>query len=122
MSTDRKRVKVGHTDELSGEESRLIADINGLEIAVFRLGEEYHAVANFCVHQGGPLCEGSVTGHMNVGEDGWEWNYSEDETVIVCPWHCWRFDIKTGKNIEDDRYQVPTYDVKVDDGEIYILR
>lgn len=120
MSKETSKYKVATTDELSADGSRVITEIEGKEIAVFRFDGEYYAVLNYCVHQSGPLCEGQLTGYMDIGEDGWEWVYNEDEKIIVCPWHCWRFDITSGENIDDSRYKVPTFDVEEKDGDVFV--
>lgn len=118
----KSRYKVATVDELQEDGSRAIADIDGQEIAVFHIDDEYYAMANYCVHQAGPLCQGKLTGYMTGGEDGWEWDYEEDEKAVTCPWHGWKFDVTTGRNIKDDRYAAPTYDVEVDNEEIYVVR
>jgi nitrite reductase/ring-hydroxylating ferredoxin subunit len=116
------RHRIAATAELSEEGKRVIADVDGQEVAVFNYGGEYHAVANYCVHQAGPLCEGELTGDMVLGEDGWSWDYTDEEKYVRCPWHGWVFDITTGENTDDSRYRVPTYDVEVEDGTIYVVR
>lgn len=103
------------------ERGRIITEIRGKEIAVFRVDGEYHGVLNYCVHQAGPLCEGRVTGDTEIAEDGWTWKSTREDEVISCPWHAWKFDITDGECIDDDQYSVPTYDVEVEDGEIYVL-
>jgi len=122
MTAGRSRHQIASTDEFE-EGSRVIADVSGREIAVFEYDGTYHAVANHCIHQSGPLCEGALQGRQeyNVDNGDWEWTYDDDPSVIVCPWHAWRFDITSGKNIDDDRYRVPTYDVEIDDGNVYVL-
>lgn len=112
---------VASTDELDGDGSSAIVEIKGQEIAVFNKNGDYYAVANYCPHQAGPLCEGKLKGETSIGDDGWELVYGE-ETLIECPWHTWAFDIKTGKHVADDRYAVPTYDVVVEDEEIYVIK
>lgn len=111
--------KVGHTDELD-DESRIITDVDGIEIAIFEFDEEYHAVANHCIHQGGPLCEGELRGRTVGADDGWGWNYEASEKHITCPWHAWQFDITTGDCTDSDRYAVPTFELEVRDGDIYV--
>lgn len=113
---------VAETEELPHDGSRVIAELNGQEIAVFRHSGEYYAVANYCIHQAGPLCEGGLTGRMTTESDGWDWVYDDEEKYIVCPWHGWMFDITSGRSPKDDSYAVPTYDVRVEDGSIYVLR
>ncbi|MCC7261046.1 MAG: Rieske (2Fe-2S) protein [Candidatus Latescibacteria bacterium] len=53
--------------------------VEGAHLAVFRHQGEYHAVDNRCPHMGYPLSKGSV-------RDG----------VLICHWHHWEFDLKTG--------------------------
>ena len=119
-TTDKKRYFVASTAELESND-RVIAEIQGREIAVFDVDGEYYAVANYCVHQGAPLCEGPVTGKMRVDE-GDEWEYDEEPRYIVCPWHEWKFDITTGKNVSDERYVTPNFDVVVEDEDVFVLR
>ena len=119
MSADTRH-RVASTDEFE-EGSRVLVEIDGVEVAVFRFGGEFHAIANYCVHQGGPLCEGELRGRTTVAENGWEWEYSE-ERYVVCPWHGWLFDVTTGESPDSDRYAVPTYDVEVEDGAVFVER
>ena len=114
--------KVANVEEFSTEGSRVIVDINGLEIAVFHSEGEYYAVGNYCVHQGGPLCEGGLNGRVSAEDDGWEWHYDPEEYYLHCPWHGWIFDIRTGENVNSDRYRAPTYDVEVEDDEVFVVR
>jgi nitrite reductase/ring-hydroxylating ferredoxin subunit len=101
---------------------RVIAEVIGQEIAVFNVEGEYHAVANYCPHQAGPLCEGKLRGQMTVDDDGWGWQYEDIERNVTCPWHAWKFDVTTGRNVNDDRYAVPTYDVEVKGGDVFVVR
>lgn len=102
--------------------SRVIREIDGLEIAVFKIDGEYYALANYCVHQAGPLCQGELMGRVTMGEEVWEWKYDTEERYVLCPWHGWVFDVTTGVNVDADQYAVPTYSVEVDDGMVYVLR
>lgn len=113
---------IADESELSSDGERVIAEVEGQEIAVFRHEGEYYAVANYCIHQAGPLCEGGLTGATTLGDDGWDWIYDDEEKYIACPWHGWMFDITTGRSPKDERYAVPTYDVEVEDGSIYLVR
>lgn len=115
------RHKVATTDEFDDEPSRVITEIKGREVAVFNLDGGFHAVANYCIHAGGPLCAGKRTGRMVGGEDGWEWEFDDEPRYITCPWHFWKFDITSGVNVDDDRYQVPTYETEIDGDDIYVV-
>lgn len=112
---------VGSKEELSASErARIITEIRGKEISVFEVDGEYHGVLNYCPHQAGPLCEGRVVGDTKIGDDGWTWVSDREGEIISCPWHAWKFDIKDGDCIDDDQYSVPTYEVEVEDGELYV--
>jgi nitrite reductase/ring-hydroxylating ferredoxin subunit len=116
------RHKVASTDEFDGEGSRVLMDVDGLEIGVFLIDGEYHALANYCVHQGAPLCSGQLAGKMDVGDDGVSWEYGEDQRHLICPWHEWKFDVTDGVNVSDERYVTPTFETSVEDGVIYVHR
>jgi nitrite reductase/ring-hydroxylating ferredoxin subunit len=116
------RYKIATTDEFDGDGTRVLVEVDGLEIAVFRVDGEYHALANYCVHQGGPLCEGKLTGRMSVGDDGVSWEYDGDQRYVVCPWHEWKFDVTTGRNVSDERYVTPTFEVTVEGEDVYVVR
>lgn len=111
--------KVGTVDELPEHGSRIIVEVQGREIAVFNLEGEYYAVLNYCVHAAGPLCEGPLAGRFFTDEASGIIQY-EEGNYIQCPWHDWKFDIKTGKNVDSERYSVPTFETEVRDNDIYV--
>lgn len=113
---------MGTVDQLAEDGDRVIGEVAGQEVAVFRVDGELHALANFCVHQGGPLCEGPLDGTTEFDADGWAWTTDETERVVRCPWHGWRFDIETGESLQSDRYRTPTYEVEVEDGVVFVSR
>ncbi|RXK47979.1 Rieske (2Fe-2S) protein [Halorientalis pallida] len=109
---------VGSEAELESGES-ILAEVDGIEIAVYHTEDGYFAISNFCVHQGGPLCEGPVTGTLSQDDDG-KLCYDEGTQVVRCPWHGWEFDVETGEHLSRPEYSQPTYDVLVRDGEVYV--
>ncbi|MGE3268118.1 MAG: Rieske (2Fe-2S) protein [Chloroflexota bacterium] len=79
-------------------------DVDGQRLIVVNLGGEYYALASRCPHQGGPLGRGQL-------EDG----------VLVCPWHLWRFDARTGRARWPEGYtRIACYPVKIEDGQIVV--
>lgn len=98
---------------------RAVVDIEGQEIAIFNVKGEYHAFLNYCVHQGGPACEGLVSGTLTVNED-FELTYDREDEIIACPWHGWEFDLNTGEHLANSKYSIPSYDIMIDGGDIYI--
>jgi nitrite reductase/ring-hydroxylating ferredoxin subunit len=76
------------------------------EIAIARLsdGSEYVAFESRCPHALGPLAEGKRNGD-----------------VIICPWHFFRFDLKTGKPPGTTSIlALRRYPVTVKDDQIFI--
>lgn len=97
---------------------RVLVDIQDREIAVFNVDNTFHALSNYCIHQGGPVCEGTVTGTVTEDDDGLK--YEKDGEIVSCPWHAWEFDIKTGRHLARPQYRLPTYEITVVDGKIYV--
>ncbi len=95
---------------------RLIVNLEGRSIGVFNLGGEFVAIRNSCPHQGGPLCEGVLTGLTLPGEPG-EYRYERRGEIIRCPWHGWEFDLRDGRSWFDPVHtRVRSYEVCVEPG------
>ena len=67
----------------SGE--RKLVKANGLDVAVFHIGEHFYAINNECPHRQGPLIRGTIV----RGE-------TPDVCEVRCPMHGWKFDLATG--------------------------
>jgi nitrite reductase (NADH) small subunit len=111
-------VHVGSIDSFE-ETNRLLLEVGNRQIAVFSAEDEFYALSNYCVHQGGPMCEGLLSGTMDTDEDG-ELLYNVDRRVVSCPWHGWEFDVEDGKHLSDPQYRLPSYDVVVEDEQLYV--
>lgn len=96
-----KLVRLGPVEAFDREPT--VVEMDGKEIAVFRRGNEVHAIRNVCPHQHGPVGRGVV-----------------DKEFVYCPWHGWKFDVETGENPIDDRKRVLTYETVVRDGEVFV--
>ena len=92
---------------------RKLIDVAGRSIGVFNINGEFYAIRNTCPHQGGPLCEGRVTGFIMARVPG-EYSYTRRGEIVRCPWHGWEFDIKTGQSWFDPvQTRVRAYPVSV---------
>src|ERR1700733_3553850 len=97
--------------------SRKLVTVRGRSIAVFNLDGEFFGLFNRCPHQGGPMCEGILTGLIESDEPG-QYRYSRKGEIIRCPWHGWEFDVRTGQSYcEPERIQVRSYPVEVAEGQ-----
>jgi nitrite reductase/ring-hydroxylating ferredoxin subunit len=119
-SEDRtdSRHHVAAADELDPGD-RLVVAVRGRELAVFNVDGDYYALSNYCTHQGGPACEGLLSGTVSVDENR-ELCWARDGEIVACPWHGWEFDVTNGEHLGSDRYRLPRYEVVVDDGDIYV--
>jgi len=115
-----REVVVGRADEVPVG-GRKIVQIDHLSIGVFHLEGGFHAIRNFCPHQGAELCKGTIHGTYRPGP-AMEFTPALPGRVLRCPWHGWEFDIVTGKGLYDDRGRVSTYEVRVNEaGELIVV-
>lgn len=92
---------------------RKIVEVAGRSIGIFNIDGEFFAIRNTCPHQGGPLCQGQVTGFLTAEKPG-QYTYTRRGEIVRCPWHGWEFDIKTGQSWWDPaRTRVRSYEVQV---------
>jgi len=103
---------------------RIVVQSEGKEIAVFNLDGEYAAYLNWCPHQGGPCCEGVVSGTREATYDretrevSLEW--VKEGRIMNCPWHGWEFDLETGECLSRRPVELPSFPLSVEDGEIRV--
>lgn len=114
---------IATVDEVE-EGERIIVQVNGREIAVFNVDGELYAYTNWCAHQGGPCCEGSLTGTAEAEYDteslevSLEWR-REDE-ILNCPWHGWEYDVTTGDCLSRKPVRLPEHEVRREDDQIIV--
>lgn len=113
---------VGSEEQLS-EGERLLVELEEREICVFKRDGEYYAYANWCPHQGGPGCEGLITGTTDETFDKEtlesELSWIKENGIVKCAWHGWEFDIETGECLSN-KTRLPSYPTKVEDSEIIV--
>lgn len=105
--------------------TRLIVEANGTEIGIIRHEGEWFAYENRCLHQGGPVCEGIVIGKVEavVGEGGRSLGerFSATDVHLVCPWHGWEYDLRTGRAAVDPRLCLTKHEVVERDGSVFLV-
>jgi nitrite reductase/ring-hydroxylating ferredoxin subunit len=114
---------VADADDL-GEGERLLIELKGRPIGIFNVDGEYRAYANWCAHQGGPVCEGALTGEQAATFDRetleTELEWTRDGEMLVCPWHGWQYDLVSGECPSRPGRQLPEYPVSIEDGKIVV--
>ena len=90
------------------------------EVGVFKWRGALYAIRNYCCHQGGPICRGSLTLRIASSSVG-EVEIDQDTPVLLCPWHNWEFDPRTGRAlIEGDRFRLKMWPIRVADEHAFI--
>ena len=95
-------VKVAKKSEIPADTGKYV-QVEGKEIALFRIGDKVYALDHVCPHQGGPLAEGGLDGN-----------------VVTCPWHGWQFDVTSGVCTFNESVKQPTFPVKEEGDDILV--
>lgn len=103
MQRQQRFARVARAAELpAGSMKRL--QLEGRDVVLVNVEGEYYALDDQCPHQGGPLSRGKVEGR-----------------AVVCPWHGWRWDPKSGRAIWPEvDWRMFSYPVKVEDGDVFV--
>jgi nitrite reductase/ring-hydroxylating ferredoxin subunit len=102
-----------------GPEGATIVQVGGKEIGLFQRDGRYYAVLNYCPHAGAPICRGRVSGAV-ISQAPGQADYDVENPVIRCPWHHWEFDLRSGASLCPIPSRLRTYEVRIEDGCIYI--
>jgi len=115
---------VGSVDELA-DGKRLIISIDGAEISVFQNASSFFAFENRCLHQGGPVGEGTLMPKVNAvlgpEREVIEERFDTNVMHLVCPWHGWEYDLSTGECVADRTLKLPSFEVRVKEGNVYVV-
>src|SRR4051812_11056519 len=105
---------VAKASEMTDGDRRIVF-VGDHEIGVFRHQGQYYAYSNFCLHQGGPACEGltiaKVEERLRPDKTSQGLYFSETQMNFVCPWHGMEYDMKTGECISDRKMKLKKFQV-----------
>ena len=99
-------IKVCSLSELPNN-SQKIVPLGPHKVALFHFNNEISAIANACLHKAGPLGLGLVENKY-------------DGLYVTCPWHGWKYNIKTGSAPPGYKDQQAVYEAKVEGDDILI--
>jgi nitrite reductase/ring-hydroxylating ferredoxin subunit len=91
--------KVGAIAEGRGE----TFTVNGRLVAVFKSGNDYHAIDDLCPHMGASLGAGAV-----------------HKGIVTCPWHAWRFRVCDGVWCDNPKVKIDRFEVRIVGEEIQV--
>ena len=114
---------VGKISEFKDGDRRIVF-VGDHEIGVFRENGTFYAYSNYCLHQGGPACEGltiaKVEERIMPDKTSKGLYFSDTELHFVCPWHGYEYDIKTGECVSDRKLKLRKYEVIEKGDEVYV--
>jgi nitrite reductase/ring-hydroxylating ferredoxin subunit len=118
-----REVNIGPAAEFEDPGRKLIG-FEKFEVAVFKLGGEFYAYLNHCPHMGGPACQGKIIAKVEevIAEDRTSKGmaFSKTKMHVVCPWHGFEFDIRTGVHPGNPRARLRKIKVAVADGDVIV--
>lgn len=95
-------IEVANTNDLPVGRAKMCV-IGDRPIALYHTAAGFFASDNTCPHRGGPLSEGDILGNE-----------------IVCPWHFWSFEIRTGICPGNPEFHIMTHEVQLDGDRILV--
>src|SRR4051794_5388697 len=114
---------VGKASEINDGDRRIVF-MGEHEIGVFKEKGEFYAYSNFCLHQGGPACEGltiaKVEERIMPDKTSRGLYFSDTELHFVCPWHGMEYDMKTGECVSDRKIRLRKYKIVQKGDDIYV--
>jgi len=96
-----KLIKIAEVAQLPMGERKLCT-VEDRRIAIFNLGGTLYAIDNHCTHRDGPVGAGEL-----------------NDVVITCPWHGWRFNVTSGRCLEDGA-NLRCYPVHVEGSDVLV--
>ena len=75
----------------------------GKMLCVANVDGEICVMDNVCLHWGGPLGQGTI-------ENG----------KVVCPWHGWQFDPRTGETTRNPKVRLSIYRANIEGEDVFI--
>jgi nitrite reductase/ring-hydroxylating ferredoxin subunit len=97
--------EVAKTSEVPAGAMKVVK-VSGIDVMVANIEGQMYAIADKCTHVGGPLGKGKLAG-----------------SVVECPWHGSKFDVKTVAVIEGPAQKPePTFQVKVENSAVWIKK
>jgi nitrite reductase/ring-hydroxylating ferredoxin subunit len=111
--------------DLFTEGGRRLLKCGDAEIGIFMIDGELLAWHNECAHRGGPVCQGRIMKRVMepVGSDGTvrTLDYHHSDIHLICPWHGYEFNIKSGEHPGHAALKLRKANVTVRNGEVYVI-
>ena len=96
-------VRITSASELPQDGEAREFTAGGKTICVANCEGSLSAMDNGCLHRGGPLGQGVI-----------------EAGKVICPWHGWQYDPKTGAVAHNAAAKVAVYPIKVEGDEVLV--
>ena len=96
-------VKVCSLTEAPTSGNVIEAEVEGVGVCLANLNGTLSALDNICPHRNGPLGQGWIEGE-----------------AVICPWHSWAFNLKTGKAEYPEHARVNVIPLRIDGEDVLI--
>jgi nitrite reductase/ring-hydroxylating ferredoxin subunit len=102
-----------------------LVTVDGREVGIRLHGGDFYAYENRCLHQGGPVCEGIVVGSVEeditAGGESLGQRFADDAPHLVCPWHAFEYDLRSGELVTDRSRKLRRYEVVQRGEELFVV-
>jgi ferredoxin-NADP reductase/nitrite reductase/ring-hydroxylating ferredoxin subunit len=96
-------IKIADTKDIAPSQMKEV-EVDGQKIIIANIEGKYYAIGSVCTHEGGPLADGTLSGHE-----------------VECPWHASKFDVRTGEVTNPPANEPePKYEIRIDGNSILI--
>ena len=98
-------IRIAAKSDLPGEgqAKEFIFPVGDRVVCIANVAGEYSAMDNVCIHRGGPLGQGVV-----------------EHGKVICPWHGWQYDPKTGEVGHNSGLKIAVYPLRIEGEEVFI--
>ena len=102
----RRTIRLCSRDELGADQAKRF-DVDGLRVALVRIGDDFYAIGDRCSHEDFSLADGEVLG---------------PECEIECAKHGSTFDLRTGEPCSLPATRpVPVYEVEIEGDDVSVV-
>ena len=96
-------VKVATKNELPGLDQAKEFMVGEKTVCIANVGGTISAMDNVCLHRGGPMGQGIIEGGK-----------------IVCPWHGWQYDPRSGAAVHNPAARLRVYPIRIEGDDVLL--
>ena len=96
-------LKIARLSEMPAAGEAREFKLMGRTICIANVAGEFSALANECPHRGGPLGQGVLDGD-----------------TLICPWHGWQFNAKSGAVVHSPEEKITTFELRIEGDEVFV--